>query len=178
MTSRRLAGGFAALALGATALLTTASPAHAACLPPSYCGPSYVVPVSTTATGEFMTPHMQPDKSISQDGRFVAFSTPAALVPEDTNGKTDVYRKDVETKAVVRVSLRAGGGQLNDWSADPSISADGRYVAFNSYATNVQSNLVLPGVPHHVNLFRKDLWTGAVATINLRSDGTSGGTYA
>jgi Tol biopolymer transport system component len=76
--------------------------------------------------------------SISADGTSVAFeSFSARLVPDDTNGALDVFVVDVPSGNIDRVSLSTDGGQANDRSYSPSISADGRIVAFASFANNV-----------------------------------------
>ena len=76
--------------------------------------------------------------AISADGRSVAFeSFSARLVPDDTNGALDVFVADVPAGTLSRVSLSSGGGQADDRSYSPSISADGRTVAFASFATNL-----------------------------------------
>ena len=78
--------------------------------------------------------------SISADGRYVAFSSDASnLVPADTNNERDVFVKDTTTGATVRVSTDSSGAQTNgDSGWGPiSISADGRYVAFESWASNL-----------------------------------------
>jgi Tol biopolymer transport system component len=76
--------------------------------------------------------------SISADGRFVAFSSSASnLVPGDTNGYEDVFVRDRLLGTTQRVSLSSSGQQGNDDSAWPSISADGRFVAFSSSASNL-----------------------------------------
>jgi Tol biopolymer transport system component len=81
------------------------------------------------------------DPSISAHGRYVAFRSGAAnLVPGDTNGKADVFVHDRQTGTTRRVSVRSNGDQANGYSHAPSISADGRYVAFHSYATNLVSS--------------------------------------
>ena len=83
--------------------------------------------------------------SISQDGRFVAFtSTAPNLVPGDTNGLADIFVRDTCAGAVscvpstVRVSLASDGSQLSGFPADrPSLSGDGRFVAFDSNSSNL-----------------------------------------
>ena len=76
--------------------------------------------------------------AISADGRFVAFISDATnLVPGDTNGRYDVFVRDRQTGTTRRVSVGPGGVQGNGDSFDPAISADGRFVAFDSYATNL-----------------------------------------
>jgi len=81
--------------------------------------------------------------SVSADGNLVALSSTASnLVEGDTNGTTDVFVRNMATGAITRVSTRADGGQLSGPSYAPAISADGRYVAFGSYASNL-----VPGTP-------------------------------
>lgn len=84
--------------------------------------------------------------SISGDGRWVAFASASTnLVPGDTNGVVDIFVKDTLTGACVRVSVDSSGIEANGscWVAGfaevggPSISPDGRYVAFHSLATNL-----------------------------------------
>ncbi len=76
--------------------------------------------------------------AISADGMAVAFeSFSSRLVADDTNGALDVFVADVGTGDVDRVSLATDGGEANDRSYSPSISADGRTVAFASFASNV-----------------------------------------
>jgi Tol biopolymer transport system component len=78
------------------------------------------------------------DPSISSDGRYVAFGSSATnLVPGDTNGDSDVFVYDRSTSTAERVSLAWNGAQGNDGSQGPSISGDGRFVAFWSHADNV-----------------------------------------
>jgi Tol biopolymer transport system component len=76
--------------------------------------------------------------SVSADGSSVAFeSFSSRLVPDDTNGALDVFVADVASGSISRVSLATDGGQANERSYSPSISADGRVVAFSSFATNL-----------------------------------------
>jgi Tol biopolymer transport system component len=81
--------------------------------------------------------------SISGDGRYVAFGSDASnLVPGDTNNETDVFVYDRQTGETTRVSVASDGAQGDRSSSDPDISADGRYVAFASFADNL-----VPGCP-------------------------------
>lgn len=76
--------------------------------------------------------------SVSGDGRFVAFESYASdLVAGDTNNAQDIFVFDRTTATVERVSLSSAGIQGNLSSYRPSISADGQFVAFESYATNL-----------------------------------------
>ncbi len=79
--------------------------------------------------------------SISSDGRYVAFWSYASdLVAGDGNGTADIFVRDLVAGTTIRASVDAGGGDPNDYSQYPSISADGGYVAFESYASDL-----LPG---------------------------------
>ena len=90
--------------------------------------------ISTTADGESGNDSSY-GPSASADGRYVAFYSRASnLVPGDTNGVSDVFVKDIETGAVVRVSVTRDGQQGDAVSIVPSISADGSRVAFSSNA--------------------------------------------
>jgi Tol biopolymer transport system component len=76
--------------------------------------------------------------SISGDGRYVAFRSAATnMVPFDTNGFYDIFVRDRETGLTVCASVSSAGEEADDDSEDPSLSADGRYVAFRSNAENL-----------------------------------------
>ncbi|MFO0839491.1 MAG: hypothetical protein U1D55_13325 [Phycisphaerae bacterium] len=94
--------------------------------------------VSTTSAGGQVTNTFLDLSSISDNGRWVAFaSSSPTLVAGDTNGATDVFVKDRTTNATVRVSVATGGGQSNGSSTQPFLSPNGRWVVFNSTATNL-----------------------------------------
>src|SRR5439155_7441870 len=76
--------------------------------------------------------------ALSADGRLVAFQSDATnLVVGDTNGATDVFVRDRQTGMTARVSVASDGTQANNVSSYPALSADGRFVAFQSDATNL-----------------------------------------
>jgi len=78
------------------------------------------------------------DAAVSADGRFVAFDSNAKnLVHGDTNLAFDVSVRDRHTHTTTRVSVSSSGTQANNDSNEPAISADGRFVAFDSAATNL-----------------------------------------
>ena len=78
--------------------------------------------------------------ALSPNGQYVAFVSNATnLVNGDTDGVADVFVHDRLTGETTRVSVASGGTQANSSSDYPSISADGRYVAFESYASNLVS---------------------------------------
>jgi len=108
---------------------------------------------------------------ISADGRFVAFESRATnLVPNDTNARSDVFLRDRETNTVRRVSVASDGTEGNSNSMSPSISDDGRFVAFDSYA----SNLVPNDANSNWDVFVHDRETGMVERVSVASDGTEG----
>jgi Tol biopolymer transport system component len=76
--------------------------------------------------------------ALSRDGRFVVFASSAPdLVPGDSNGSTDVFVHDRQTGTTTRVSTSESGGQGNGYSSWACISDDGRFVAFESGASNL-----------------------------------------
>ena len=109
------------------------------------------------------------DSDISADGRYVAFRTYASnLVPGDTNQFTDVFVHDRDTGATERVSVASDATEANSSSTLPSISADGRYVAFMSAATNL-----VPGDTNGFwDVFVHDRETGATERVSVASDGS------
>ena len=111
------------------------------------------------------------DPSISADGRYVAFESRASnLVSGDGNAHSDVFVRDQETGQTVRVSVASGGTEANGPSYDPSISGDGRYVAFWSFATTL-----VPGDGNGwADVFVRDRQTGQTSLVSVSSDGTQG----
>jgi Tol biopolymer transport system component len=79
------------------------------------------------------------EPSISQDGRFIAFTSEADdLVTGDTNGVADIFLYDIETGAMNRISVNeTTGEQGNGASTDANVAPGGRFVAFTSAATNL-----------------------------------------
>ena len=109
--------------------------------------------------------------SISGDGRYVAFESYATrLVHNDTNGERDIFVHDRKTGKTTRVSIRSNGTQGNNGSYDPSISGNGRYVAFESAATNLVQN----DTNGMEDVFLHDRKTGKTTRVSKRSNGTQG----
>ena len=78
------------------------------------------------------------DATFSADGRYVAFTSDSSqLVAGDTNNRGDVFVRDRLTSQTTRVSVATDGTQANQSSIYSAISADGRFVAFSSSATNL-----------------------------------------
>ncbi len=108
--------------------------------------------------------------AISGDGRFIAFSSDAAnLVTGDTNNVSDVFLHDTQTGQTRRISVDSKGTEGNDYSDSPSISADGRWVAFTSSA----SNLVSGDTEGHSDVFVHDTLTHETIRISTGGDNDS-----
>jgi Tol biopolymer transport system component len=75
--------------------------------------------------------------SISDDGRYVAFQSSASNLLVGGNPWPGIYVRDMVSGAVQCISLPSGGGLANETSVKPSITPDGRYVAYRSYASNL-----------------------------------------
>lgn len=107
--------------------------------------------------------------ALSGDGRYVAFESDAAdLVAGDTNGVADVFVHDRQTRVTARVSVSTGGAQGSAASMEPSLSADGRFVAFSSYAHDL--------VPYDLNgvsdIFVRDRQSATTTRVSVATGGT------
>jgi len=111
--------------------------------------------------------------AISGDGRFVAMVSTLALLPDDTNGRSDVYLFDRGNQTFTRVSGAPDGGPGTGSSFRPHISASGRYVVFDSSS----NNLVAGDSNGVADVFRFDRVTGTTIRISVATDGgqASGG---
>jgi Tol biopolymer transport system component len=112
----------------------------------------------------------------SEHGRYVVFASSASdLVADDTNGQQDIFVRDMVTGRTTLASVGPGGVQGNGDSREASISADGRFVAFDSFA----SNLVPGDSNDSPDVFRRDLLTGrtALASGGLNGPGDQGAVF-
>jgi Tol biopolymer transport system component len=105
---------------------------------------------------------------LSPDGRYVAFQSDAAnLVPGDTNNKTDIFVHDCLTGVTTRVSVDSAGVESNGYSQFADLSLDGRYVAFDSSASNL-----VPGDTNYAHdIFVHDRNTGETTRVSVNSMG-------
>jgi len=109
--------------------------------------------------------------AISADGRHVAFESSATnLVPGGTNGGRHILVHDRSTGTTTRVSVGRGGVQADGDSVSPSISADGRYVAFESDATN----LVPEDTNRRADVFVHDRLIGVTTRVSVATGGAQG----
>ncbi len=110
---------------------------------------------------------------LSTSARFVAFVSEADnLVPGDTNHCRDVFVHDQLTGSNLLASIAADGvTSANAQSFEPTLSADGRYVAFTSFATNL-----VTGVTNDLgNVYVRDLQTGTTTLVSVNRFGTGPG---
>jgi Tol biopolymer transport system component len=119
---------------------------------------------STGAQGNAASEHA----AVSANGRFVAFQSDAAdLVGGDTNGTTDVFVRDRKTGKTRRVSVNSSGTQGDRQSGDSAISANGRFVAFHSLATNLGGGGNAPGG----EIFVRDRKTNKTRIVSVSNSG-------
>ena len=115
--------------------------------------------------------HMCWQPSISADGRYIAYSSDSpGLIDNDNNGTQDVFVYDRVNGMTERVSINSMGEQGNAESLNPKISADGQYIAFNSYATNLVSN----DTNKSIDIFLHDRDTGITSVVSRNSAGKVG----
>ncbi|HET7487446.1 MAG TPA: hypothetical protein VFJ85_05910 [Acidimicrobiales bacterium] len=115
------------------------------------------------------------DPAISADGQVVAYVSSATnLVAGDTNGVPDVFVTDRAAGTTVRASVGPGGAEGNGASAGPAVSADGRYVAFQSAATN----LVAGDSNGQNDVFVFDRQSGTTTRASLATGGATQGNGA
>ncbi|MFN8019528.1 MAG: DUF4214 domain-containing protein [Acidimicrobiales bacterium] len=105
------------------------------------------------------------DAALSTSGRYLLFSSAAALVPNDANTVEDVYLRDLWTDEVELVSLSTAEVQGNNTSRAGAITPDGRYVAFWSWATN----LVASDTNIKADVFVRDRLTGTTERVSVSS---------
>ncbi|MDX6706635.1 MAG: hypothetical protein QOI48_2481 [Solirubrobacteraceae bacterium] len=170
---RRAAAGTASLAAALALALLVASGATAA---------AGDILLASRAGGDAGAKGNSPSRlpSISADGRFVAFqSTAANLDPADTDPSSDIFVRDTQTNATALVSRASGpsGANGSGESMAPDISADGRYVVFQSTAANLDP----ADVDSTIDVFVRDLQASTTRLVSratgesgVNSDGASG----
>ncbi|MFE6869537.1 TolB family protein [Kitasatospora sp. NPDC057692] len=125
--------------------------------------------ISLTSTGAQADGYSY-EGEIDALGRSVVFTSLAGLVPEDTNGTTDVYVRDLWTGGIEWITA-GGPAQLEPdrYANEPSISADGRYVAFSSTRDDLA-----PGASPYgtVNIYVTDRWRHTTRLLTIGADGS------
>ncbi len=163
---------FVRVALGVAALVAMASLAQA--VEPGFA-PGTTTRVSVASDG---TPANAPGQtpSLSADGRYAVFASSASNLVAGANGMLQVYRRDLATGATELVST-AGGLPVSAGAFAPSVSADGRFVAFMSFAADL-----VPGDANGaLDVFVRDMRTGLTVAATTTPAGkltTAGGSLA
>lgn len=138
------------------------------------CQTGQTTRVSVSSSGEQANAASYPS-SLSNDGRYVVFGSDASnLAAGDGNGVSDVMVHDRQTGQTTRVSITYAGGESSGPSTGGRISADGRYVAFESDAGNL-----VPGDTRGArDVFVHDRWTVATTRVSSGMGGQEGNSYA
>jgi Tol biopolymer transport system component len=113
---------------------------------------------------------------LSAGGRYAVFvSEDSRVVPGDTNARADVFVRDLRRGTVERVDVASDGTQADGSSFYANISADGRYVAFTSTATNLVEWAEPPQNPSDV--YVHDRRTGRTERVSATPDGRSASVF-
>lgn len=139
------------------------------------------VAVADVATGAIYAAHPRPpgtppdtgcsDPELSGDGRYLAYLCTIDLAPEDDNHNVqDVYVTDLTTGAVELVSRATDGTAPQGYSWAPDISADGRYVAYYSFAKDI----VAGDTNKHADVFVYDRDTMTTTRVSVSGAGVAG----
>lgn len=112
--------------------------------------------------------------AITPTGAFVAFATVESLAGDDVNGYADVYVYDRAAKRTRRVSIDQDGGLPNNVSFFPSLSDNGRFIAFQSSATDI----AVGDTNNEADVFLHDRTAGTTSRINTLPDGTAANAFS
>jgi len=105
--------------------------------------------------------------AVSPNSRYIVFNSPQAIMPGDTNNSYDVFVKDTQTGAITMVSVASDGTIGNGHSHGGSISADGRYVVFQSESYNLSAE----DPETCSDIYLHDMQTGTTKLISVSSSG-------
>ena len=108
---------------------------------------------------------------LSNDGQFLAFEGDYNLLPNENNNTSDVFLRNLSTGTTSLISVTPSGVDGNAASQNPVITANGRYVAFESYATNLVSGLTVSGE----NVYVRDTQMNTTTLVSVNSAGTGSG---
>lgn len=110
------------------------------------------------------------DSWISLDGRFVTFRSDASnLVANDTNENRDTFLRDLQTNTTTLISMNLAGGSANSGSESNAVSGDGRFVVFQSRATDLVSN----DGNANTDVFLRDTQSNTTRLLSINRFGTS-----
>jgi hypothetical protein len=141
--------------------------------------PDETFPASVTPGGDYAAGGVGQEATISADGRFVAFLSGSANLSPEATMSTQAYVKDLDTGTVTLASRGEGaeGPPADEPGPNgverPSLSADGRYLVFESSADNLVAGMPTAPAPPATHVYRRDLQTGETIVVD-RADGPSG----
>jgi Tol biopolymer transport system component len=125
----------------------------------------------SVSTGGEQANNWSETAEISGNGRYAVFVSMATnLDPADTDPEPDIYLRDMVTGVTELVSVGIGGANSNGQCYGPSVSDDGRYVSFNSDATNLVTRADANGV---YDTFVRDRLNGTTTMVSVSSDGAA-----
>jgi hypothetical protein len=117
--------------------------------------------------------------SFSRDGRYLAFqSTAKDIVPNDNNFGSDIFVRDLQNDTTTLVSVNSAGTAPGDRrSTEPQISADGRFVAFESNASDLDAGVTKRAfgepIKFILDVYVRDLQAGATRLLSIDTSGTT-----
>lgn len=113
--------------------------------------------------------------SMASEGRHVAFTSHASnLVASDTNGKADVFVRDLQAGTIERISVGPGGAEATGACEGASISSDGRYVAFASTAGNLVPSSPEGDTNRTWDVFVRDRTMSITVRASVATNGAQG----
>ena len=129
--------------------------------------------VSVNSAGTGTANDASDDPAMSADGRFVAFKSRANdITPNDRFIQSDVFVRDLQAQTTTLVSVNTTGVSSQGDSYTPSISSDGRYVAFASYSNDL---VATAKKNHSTDVFVRDLQSGTTSLVSVNASGTGTG---
>jgi Tol biopolymer transport system component len=119
----------------------------------------------------------RPTAAVSADGRFIAFASNARnLTPNSSTALQALYLRDQLAGTNLLVSADTNGyAATGGWSTEPAISADGRFVAFTSGATNLAPGDTTSMPSPRSNVFVRDMQMGTNYLVSVNVTGTGAG---
>lgn len=115
------------------------------------------------------------EPAISDNGQYVTFVSGAAnLVSGDTNGRQDVFIRNRSSNQTIRIDLGPGHDQPNGDSEFPAISSDGKYIAYASFASNIDTSNTVPDTNGKKDIFVYNQINATSTRISNGTDGANG----
>ncbi|MBS1706878.1 MAG: PD40 domain-containing protein [Armatimonadetes bacterium] len=128
-----------------------------------------VILISKNPTSQALTNDDARNADMTPDGRYVVFQSAGNnLVVGDSNNVSDIFKYDTVNQTLTRVNLGPANTQANDASINPTISDDGRYVSFESLASNLTSTADTNGVK---DIYLRDTVSNTTTRVSVSTSG-------